>query len=77
LERLKCIAHEVGAIQVIFGGKAHPRDEDGKALIRRVYEAASELRVTIKVVYLEEDDMTLGALLCGGVASGSTRPEAT
>jgi glycogen phosphorylase len=50
LERLKSIADDAGSIQVIFGGKAHPRDEGGKELIRRVYDAASALRGSIKVV---------------------------
>src|SRR5262249_18423565 len=31
LERLKSIAQRVGPLQVIYGGKAHPQDDDGKA----------------------------------------------
>ncbi len=66
-ERLRRIARDVGPLQVVFGGKAHPRDEGGKALIRRVFQAADELRGTVEVVYLEDYDMTLGKLLCSGV----------
>jgi glycogen phosphorylase len=66
-ERLRKIAREVGPLQVIFGGKAHPRDEGGKHLIRRVFEAASALRGEIEVVYLEDYDMSLGMLFCSGV----------
>ena len=35
-ERLRKIAREVGPIQLVYGGKAHPHDEGGKNLIRRV-----------------------------------------
>src|SRR5690348_2966367 len=39
LDRLRRMAARVGPLQVIYAGKAHPRDEGGKALIRRVFEA--------------------------------------
>ena len=67
LERLKKIARQVGPLQVIYGGKAHPRDEGGKGLIRRIFQAANALRDTIKVVYLEEYDMALAKYMCSGV----------
>jgi starch phosphorylase len=67
LERLKKISLEVGPLQVVYSGKAHPRDEDGKALIRHVFEAAKTLKDLINVVYLEDYDMALGKYLCAGV----------
>jgi starch phosphorylase len=67
LDRLKAIASQVGPLQVIYAGKAHPRDEGGKALIRRVFEAAAALADTVRVVYLEEYDMALAKYLCAGV----------
>jgi len=67
LERLKRIARQVGPLQIIYGGKAHPKDEGGKALIRRIFQAANALRDTIHVVYLEEYDMALAKYLCSGV----------
>jgi starch phosphorylase len=67
LERLKRIARQAGPLQVIYGGKAHPRDEGGKALIRHIFEAAIALRDTVRVVYLEEYDMALAKYLCPGV----------
>lgn len=66
-EHLKKISRKVGSLQVIYGGKAHPRDEGGKVIIRRVFEAARTIVDTIPVVYLEDYDMTLGKLLCAGV----------
>lgn len=67
LERLKNIARKAGPLQVIYGGKAHPRDESGKALIRHVFEAAAALKNEVKVVYLEEYDMELAKYICAGV----------
>ncbi|MDE2292953.1 MAG: alpha-glucan family phosphorylase, partial [Elusimicrobia bacterium] len=67
LERLRRIAREQGALQILFAGKAHPQDGPGKALIRRVFEAAAQLDGPVPVFYLEEHDMTLGRLLCAGV----------
>ena len=67
LDRLRQIARQAGPLQVLFAGKAHPRDEAGKALIRRVFEAAAALGEAVPVVYLEEYDMALAARLCAGV----------
>jgi starch phosphorylase len=64
--RLRRIARSVGPLQVVFAGKAHPRDEGGKAQIRRVFEATEGLKGDVSVVYLEDYDMTLARLLCAG-----------
>ncbi|HZD50379.1 MAG TPA: alpha-glucan family phosphorylase [Silvibacterium sp.] len=67
-ERLVKIAHECGGLQVIYSGKAHPADEPGKAKIRRVIELSHELNSDLlKIVYLENYEWSLGALLTGGV----------
>ena len=67
LDRLRRIASQAGPLQVIYGGKAHPRDEGGKTLIRRIFQAAAALGDAVRVVYLEEYDMALGKYLCSGV----------
>ncbi len=67
IERLRRIAKRAGALQIVFSGKAHPHDEWGKAQIRRIYEAASQLRGALQVVYLENYDMRLGGMLTSGV----------
>ena len=51
LERLKQIARQAGPIQLIYAGKAHPRDEGGKEIIRRIFEAAALLAKDVRVVY--------------------------
>jgi starch phosphorylase len=65
--RLRAIVSAVGPLQVVFGGKAHPKDEGGKELIRRIYRAGTALQNVVPVVYLEEYDMELAKYLCSGV----------
>ena len=66
-ERIQQIARQVGPIQLIYAGKAHPRDEGGKAIIRHIFEAAAALADDVRIIYLENYDMALGKLLCSGV----------
>jgi starch phosphorylase len=66
-ERLRRIAREVGPLQFIYAGKAHPHDEGGKAMIRRVFEAKQVLGSEVPIVYLEDYDMILARSLCAGV----------
>ena len=67
LERLREVRRRGGPFQIVYGGKAHPSDEEGKAVIRRVFEAAKALRDTIPVVYVENYDMRWAQLLLSGV----------
>ena len=66
LERLKSIASHVGSLQVIFGGKAHPQDNEGKDMIRKVLQAAHSLEGSINVVYVPDYDMRWAQLMTGG-----------
>ncbi|HEY2967331.1 MAG TPA: alpha-glucan family phosphorylase [Casimicrobiaceae bacterium] len=67
IARLEAIHERVGAVQLICGGKAHPNDEVGKALIRRIFEVKAALGQKIRLVYLEEYDMRLARLITAGV----------
>jgi starch phosphorylase len=67
LDRLRRIVRLSGPLQIIYGGKAHPRDEGGKAVIRKIYEAAAALGESLRVVYLQDYDMALAKVLCSGV----------
>ncbi|MFZ0213132.1 MAG: alpha-glucan family phosphorylase [Candidatus Acidiferrales bacterium] len=66
-ERLKWIAQHVGPFQIIFSGKAHPHDEPGKALIRRVYEMIAQLKGIISIAYIENYDIRWAQLITSGV----------
>ena len=67
LDRLKKIAREAGAMQIVFAGKAHPRDRDGKDLIARIHEMRDALQGVIAVSYLTNYDMEVARMLCSGV----------
>lgn len=66
LERLRAIAKHVGPIQVVYGGKAHPRDGNGRDIIRRIFDASYQLGAAVRVVYLENYDMALGRAITAG-----------
>ena len=66
-ERLKRIARDVGPIQLVYAGKAHPRDDGGKKIIRQVFEGAASLSDVIRTVYVENYDMHWGRLITSGV----------
>jgi len=67
LDRLRAIVAATGPLQIVYGGKAHPRDEGGKALIRHIFEAAHTLEGEIRVVYLENYDIDVASMLTSGV----------
>jgi len=56
----------VGPIQFIFAGKAHPKDESGKEIIRRIIHIARQLKPEIPIAYLENYDLPLAKLLTSG-----------
>jgi starch phosphorylase len=66
LDRLKDI-NKRGRLQLVFAGKAHPRDEAGKRLIKEIYDYRSQLQGDISVVYLENYSMELAGRLTSGV----------
>jgi glycogen phosphorylase len=74
-ERLRAIASKYGRIQILYAGKAHPHDQGAKALIRSVYEAKRELENDLQIVYLEDYDVALARLLCGGVDLWLNNPQ--
>jgi len=67
-EHLRNIAYRVGPLQILYAGKAHPRDEGGRALIRHVFQAAASLNSDdIQFVYLENYDVELARVMTSGV----------
>ena len=67
-QRLIALAEKLGGLQILYAGKAHPKDDPGKALIRHVFDEARKLdSPTLHIVYMENYEWELGALLTGGV----------
>jgi len=54
-------------IQLVFAGKAHPRDVAGKMIIKEIHKYIAQLRDEIKIVYLENYNLELAAKLTSGV----------
>ncbi|MBI4306460.1 MAG: alpha-glucan family phosphorylase [Chloroflexi bacterium] len=73
--RLRPIVKDVGPLQFVFAGKAHPRDESGKDIIRRIFRASVELGDLVRIAYLEDYDMTLGKLMTSGVDLWVNNPQ--
>jgi glycogen phosphorylase len=66
--RLLRIASAAGGLQIVYAGKAHPQDEPGKALIQSVVAQAGKLsNEVLRIVYLEDYNWNLGAMLTSGV----------
>jgi starch phosphorylase len=66
IDRLQKIA-EKGRIQVVYAGKAHPHDDNGKKIIQGIYEFSEKLRDKIKVVFLPGYNMDTALKLVSGV----------
>lgn len=66
-DRLRAIARNIGQLQIVYAGKSHPKDDEGKKIIQRIYQARGPLRDAIRIAYLPNYDMTLGKLITSGV----------
>tara|TARA_A100001011_G_scaffold84400_1_gene88195 strand:- start:2645 stop:4279 length:1635 start_codon:yes stop_codon:yes gene_type:complete len=63
----KLIDLGAGKIQLVFSGKAHPNDKEGKELISGIIQNAKDFEGKIKIIYLENYNMWLGKLITSGV----------
>ena len=67
LERLRKVAAQAGGLQVIYAGKAHPSDHEGKRLIRHILELKDVLKDSITIAFLRNYDLALARLITSGV----------
>ena len=66
-ERLESIINaEKHPVQFVFAGKAHPKDNEGKELIKKLFQFASKREVRDKIVFLEDYDMNLARHMLQG-----------
>lgn len=67
LPRLQAIlTNSETPVQLVFAGKAHPADQDGQELIRRVVELSQRPEFRGHLFFVEDYDMALGQLLTSG-----------
>ncbi|MFY9608871.1 MAG: alpha-glucan family phosphorylase [Blastocatellia bacterium] len=67
LDRLLELSKQDGPVQLIFAGKAHPKDYAGKELIQRVFEVSRLVRDQMAIIYLENYDIEMAKLIISGV----------
>jgi glycogen phosphorylase len=68
LDRLdRLINHPERPVQIVYAGKAHPRDTGGKALAQRVANLEKDPRFAGKIVFIENYTMHVGRQLVQGV----------
>jgi starch phosphorylase len=63
---LRMLTNKGKPVQIIFAGKAHPRDDAGKHLIREIVNIAKRNDVFGKVIFLEGYDITVARYLVSG-----------
>ena len=67
-ERLaKLLSNPDRPVQIVFGGKAHPRDTEGKDIIRQIIHFATQYDLKRHIVFLEDYDIDVARVLVRGV----------
>lgn len=67
LDRAKALfANSQRPIQIVFAGKAHPRNDHGKSFVQRIVEVSRMPEFSGKVIFLENYDMEIGRMLVSG-----------
>jgi starch phosphorylase len=67
-QRLKdMLTSKTRPIQIIFAGKAHPQDNEGKELIKNIIQFSRQHEVRKRMVFLENYDMGIARHLVQGV----------
>jgi starch phosphorylase len=66
VERLRAIAQRHGPIQLVFGGKAHPRDDGGKRMVQHLFSFKWSPGIGGRVVYLDDYDLSSAARMVRG-----------
>lgn len=65
IERLERIGR--GRIQIVYAGKAHPRDDSGKWLIEKIFVIKERLKQSIRMAYLPNYNVDMALKLVSGV----------
>ena len=68
------ISEQAGPLQIVYAGKAHPDDRQGKQIIRQIFESKSKLKKA-RFAYLENYDLQMARLLTSGVDVWLNTPE--
>ncbi len=75
LERLMKIHNEIGNVQFVFSGKAHPDEDASQKLIEDLYSYMERLGGKIKIVFLEDYSMKIAHYMISGVDLWLNNPQ--
>ncbi|MEM0465984.1 MAG: alpha-glucan family phosphorylase [Candidatus Thermoplasmatota archaeon] len=66
-ERLMRIADKAGPIQIIYAGKAHPKDISGKESIKKIFHVMKTIQGKVKIAFIHNYDISIAKLMTSGV----------
>lgn len=75
LERLRAMSKNIGKVQIVYAGKAHPHDGRGKEIIKQIHGAIAELKGWLNVVFVPDYDIELARKYVAGVDLWLNTPE--
>ncbi len=64
---LKILNHPERPVQIVFAGKAHPADHQGKELIRQIVQLSKQPEFRRRIIFLEDYDISVARRLVQGV----------
>ncbi len=67
IKRLLKIAKKEKGLQIVYAGKAHPKDGAGKDIIKKIVSAMESVKDKINVCYVEDYDMEIAKVMVAGV----------
>ncbi|MFA5155571.1 MAG: alpha-glucan family phosphorylase [Patescibacteria group bacterium] len=67
MDRLLRIQEKCGPLQIVYGGKAHPADDEGQGLIADIHRLIGRYRDQIRLIFLEDYEMELAKIMTAGV----------
>jgi len=66
-DRLEAIlTSEKYPVQIIFSGKAHPKDNEGKDFIKQIFKGVNKPKVQDKIIFIEDYDINIARILVQG-----------
>ncbi|MBN1227611.1 MAG: alpha-glucan family phosphorylase [Deltaproteobacteria bacterium] len=63
---LKILSNPKHPVQIVFSGKAHPRDSIGKEIIKKIFQFANDPLANGKVIFIEDYDINVGRHMIQG-----------
>jgi starch phosphorylase len=68
LDRLdRILNHPTRPVQIVFAGKAHPADFEGKELIRQIQQVSLQERFRHRIAFIEDYDLAVARRMVQGV----------